>query len=156
MSTSEQYAKQIIDIFLTGDWATTHSYKSLLDNVDWQQAIQSKEKLNSIASLVFHVNYYVHGIIEVFKGKSLTISDKFSFEMNKIQSQQDWEDLLAKFYHDAQEFAALVERMPESKLAEDFDDAKYGNYQKNIEGMIAHSYYHMGQIALIKKLIQHS
>jgi len=30
---------------------------------------------------------------------------------------------------------------------------KYGTYRRNIEGMIEHAYYHLGQISLIKKMI---
>ena len=43
--------------------------------------------------------------------------------------------------------------MPEERLDENFVDEKYGNYTRNIDGMIEHSYYHLGQISLIKKII---
>ncbi|MGJ8593340.1 MAG: hypothetical protein ACSHXF_12375 [Aquaticitalea sp.] len=44
--------------------------------------------------------------------------------------------------------------MPDSQLNAVFVDAKYGTYLRNIDGMIEHSYYHLGQIVLIKKLLQ--
>ena len=34
-----------------------------------------------------------------------------------------------------------------------FFDEKYGTYLRNIEGVIEHSYYHLGQISLLKKMI---
>jgi hypothetical protein len=34
-----------------------------------------------------------------------------------------------------------------------FEEEKYGIYRRNIEAIIEHSYYHLGQISLIKKLI---
>ena len=43
--------------------------------------------------------------------------------------------------------------MPNDKLEEIFVDEKYGTYRRNIEGIIEHSYYHLGQISLIKKMI---
>jgi hypothetical protein len=43
--------------------------------------------------------------------------------------------------------------MPEGKLNEVFVDEKYGTYQRNIGGMIEHSYYHLGQIVLLKKIL---
>ena len=43
--------------------------------------------------------------------------------------------------------------MPEEELSQGFVDEKYGTYSRNIDGMIEHSYYHLGQIVLIKKLI---
>jgi len=43
--------------------------------------------------------------------------------------------------------------MPDKKLNEIFVNEKYGTYLRNIEAVIEHSYYHLGQIVLIKKLI---
>ena len=43
--------------------------------------------------------------------------------------------------------------MPNEKLENNFVDKKYGSYRRNIEGMIEHSYYHLGQISLIRKMI---
>lgn len=83
----------------------------------------------------------------------LEISDKFSFDFPLIESQEQWQVFLAKFWNDAEEFADLIEKMSEEKLHEDFVDEKYGSYLRNIDGMIEHSYYHLGQIVLIKKII---
>jgi len=43
--------------------------------------------------------------------------------------------------------------LPESKLSETFLDEKYGNYYRNIHGIIEHTHYHLAQIVLIKKLL---
>ena len=43
--------------------------------------------------------------------------------------------------------------MTEDGLLESFVDEKYGDYQRNIDVMIEHTYYHLGQILIIKKLI---
>ena len=56
-------------------------------------------------------------------------------------------------WDNAEKFAAHVERMPDEKLEAVFMDEKYGNYRRNIEGVIEHSYYHLGQISLIRKMI---
>jgi len=39
-------------------------------------------------------------------------------------------------------------------LTDDFTDEKYGTYQRNLIGILEHSYYHLGQIVLIKKLLK--
>lgn len=96
---------------------------------------------------------YISGINNVFKGGNLEIRDKYSFNFPPIESQTDWEAFLTKFWNDAEDFACFVEQMDEEKLHEDFVDEKYGNYFRNIDGMIEHSYYHLGQIVLIKKIL---
>lgn len=58
-----------------------------------------------------------------------------------------------KCWTEAEIFANTIEQLPESKLWEDFSDKKYGNYYRNLHGIIEHTHYHLGQIVLIKKLL---
>jgi hypothetical protein len=54
-------------------------------------------------------------------------------------------------------FAERIEQMQDDMFDKPFIDAKYGTVLRNIEGVIEHSYYHLGQITLIKKMIlQHN
>ena len=55
---------------------------------------------------------------------------------------------------EAELFAQEIEKLDELKLYEVFSEEKYGNYFRNIVGIIEHAYYHLGQITLIKKMIQ--
>ena len=58
-----------------------------------------------------------------------------------------------KFLNNSEQFAKYIEQMPDEKLDEIFVNEKYGTCLRNIEGVIEHSYYHLGQISLIKKLV---
>ncbi|MEG1377632.1 MAG: DUF1572 domain-containing protein, partial [Myroides sp.] len=64
-----------------------------------------------------------------------------------------WNLFLNRFWNDTEEFALKVESMRDEKLDSVFVDEKYGSYRRNIEAMIEHSYYHLGQIVLIKKML---
>ena len=99
------------------------------------------------------MNYFVRAALDVLEGKPLNAHDKYSFDLPEIQSREDWEKLLDKIWADAEKFASLVEQLPESRLWEDFTDSKYGNYYRNIHGIIEHTHYHLGQIVLVKKII---
>jgi hypothetical protein len=99
------------------------------------------------------MNYYLRIVAGVLEGEMLKGSDKESFAHPLIQSEADWEKFLMEFYSDAERFAGLVEKMPEELLWETFKEAKYGNYYKNIHGVIEHNHYHLGQIVLLKKLL---
>ena len=148
---AEHLSNQIQNIFISGDWATATCYRTILKDVDWIEANTSTKDLNSIALLIFHVNYYMEGILVVFKGGNLAIHDQYSFDMKPISNGDDWEALKSDFFRNAKDFSSAVASMNDSALKASFDDAKYGNFQKNIEGMITHSVYHLGQLALIKK-----
>ena len=114
---------------------------------------QGGPHMNSIAALVFHMHYYVGAVLKVLEGEPLNASDKYSFDLTPVLSQDDWEKLLNKTFDDAEKFAGLIEKLPEEKLWEDFSDNKYGNYYRNLQGIIEHIHYHLGQIVVIKKII---
>ncbi|MBP2617495.1 DUF1572 domain-containing protein [Chryseobacterium jejuense] len=153
MSSVSQLAKGFREVLLDGLWIANTNFKDQLSDVTWEQAITRVGSLNTIAMLTFHIDYYIAGIIPVFEGGTLEIKDKYSFDLAPIESQEQWETLLNKLWSDSEKFAELLEKMPDSKLNETFVDEKYGTYQRNIDGMIEHAYYHLGQISLIKKLL---
>ncbi|WP_404984390.1 DUF1572 domain-containing protein [Chryseobacterium sp. M5] len=153
MSTTSQLSKRFREVLLDGKWIANTNFKEQLSDVTWEQATTKIDSLNTIAMLTFHIDYYIAGLVNVFEGGDLEIKDKFSFDLPPIESQQEWESLLNKLWQDSEKFATLLEQMPDSKLDEVFVNEKYGTYLRNIDGMIEHAYYHLGQITLIKKMI---
>lgn len=147
-----QIAQLFRDVHYGGNW-TSVNLKENLSDVTWQKATTRVYSFNTIAALVYHMNYYVSAVLKVLQGEPLNASDKYSFDHPPIQSQEDWEKLLDKTWSDAENFASLIEQLPESKLSETFLDEKYGNYYRNIHGIIEHTHYHLAQIVLIKKLL---
>ena len=147
-----QIATHIREVHFGGNW-TDSNLKDHLADVTWQQATTKVDSLNTIAALVYHINYFVSAVLEVLQGRPLNASDKYSFDHPPILGQEDWEKLLTKTWADAEKFANLVEQLPESMLGETFELERYGNYYKNIQGIIEHTHYHLGQIVLIKKMI---
>jgi hypothetical protein len=152
MNLTEQIAKHFREVCFGGNW-TSSNLKDNLADVTWQQATTQVYSLNTIATLVYHTNYYVSAVLKVLQGEPLNAHDKYSFDHPPILSQEDWKKLLDKTWADAEKFASLIEQLPESKLWEDFSDKKYGNYYRNIHGIIEHNHYHLGQIVLIKKIL---
>jgi hypothetical protein len=152
MSLTGQIAKHFREVHFGVNWTSVNLKDSLAD-VTWQQATTKVYSFNTIAILVYHINYFVDAVLSVLQGNPLNAHDKYSFDLPPILSQEDWEKLLDKTWTDAENFASLIEQLPESKLWEDFSDKKYGNYYRNIHGIIEHTHYHLGQIVLIKKIL---
>ena len=153
MENTHQLANRFREVLLNGKWIANTNYKDQLSNLTWQQATKKIDSLNTIAALAYHINYYTAGILNVFEGGALEIRDKFSFDLPEIKSKEAWENLLNEMWANAEKFANQVEMMSNEKLEAVFVDEKYGSYRRNIEGVIEHSYYHLGQISLIKKII---
>lgn len=152
MGLSVQIAKHLREVHVGGNW-TVANLKDTLQGVTWQQAITQVHAFNTIATLVFHTNYFVEVAMKVLQGEPLNGKDELSFAHPPITCEEDWQQLLHKTFTEAEQFAGLIEQLPEDQLLVDFADKKYGNYYRNLQGIIEHTHYHLGQIALIKKLL---
>jgi hypothetical protein len=153
MKTPHQLASRFREVILNGTWVANTNFKAQLSGTDWKTVSTPISDLNTIAVLAQHIHYYINGINQVFNGGTLDIKDNYSFDFPPITSQEQWENFLATFWKDSEIFANHVEQLSEEQLKHYFTDEKYGTYYRNIDAMIEHSYYHLGQIVLIKKFI---
>jgi len=150
---SKQLASRFREVLLDGKWIANTNFKEVLIDVSYHQAIISTQGLNSLLALTFHINYYIKGLNDFFESSQLTISDKYSFEYSNINNPEKWQSLKSELITNSETFAKHVASFSDEKLAEIFVDEKYGDFEKNINGLIEHSYYHLGQSVLIKKLV---
>jgi hypothetical protein len=151
MNFSQQIAKHLRDVHFGGNW-TSVNLKDTLDGITVEQATKKNADLNSIAVLVFHMNYYVDVIIKVLQGQPVRAHDKFSFELPPLSSEEEWQSLVNKALTEAETLAGIIEQLPDSRLEDIFMDKKYGTYYRNFHGLIEHCHYHLGQIMILKKL----
>ncbi len=153
MSIAQQIAKQLREVHFGGNW-TAVNLKETLKGVTYQQATAKIYDLNTIAVLTFHINYYVGAVLKVLRGEPLTASDKLSFDVGNVSSEEEWQNLVKKVMDEAEVFADEIEKLDDSKLSQNLADPKYGNYFRNLTGIIEHSHYHLGQIVLIRKILR--
>lgn len=153
MTITQQIAKHIREVHVGGNW-TYSNLKDVLADVSWKDATTHVYSCNTIATLVYHIHYFIHVTLPVLQGGVLDGNDKLSFNHPPITSQEEWEQFLQMVWNEAESFAHLIEQLPDSILNEYLADPKYGNYFRNLHGIIEHSHYHLGQIVIIKKVIQ--
>ncbi|GGD93894.1 DUF1572 family protein [Planktosalinus lacus] len=154
MTHSEFLAARLEEVLLNGRWIANTNYQDQLKFIKRREALLQVDSLNSIAALTYHINYYLAGILNVFYGGNLEIKDANSFDMPPINSEEDWTGLKETLFANAQKFIKKVNSMTDHQLNAVFVEEKYGSYQHNIEGVVEHCYYHLGQIVLINKLLK--
>jgi hypothetical protein len=150
MTPVQHISRQIRSAFFGSNWCGV-SLKQELNDLPVEQAIRSQPHSHSIAELIFHIGYYFQGVGVVLRGGPLEIRDKFSFDMPAISTESEWEALLERTWQTAEDFIQCVERLSEEQLSGTFVDEKYGDYYRNLTGIVEHLYYHLGQIVLLKK-----
>lgn len=77
MKQTKQIAEQFKEVLLNGNWVAATNYKAQLSDLSWEQATTKVSSLNTIAALTFHIDYYISGILNVFKNGKLEIRDKY-------------------------------------------------------------------------------
>lgn len=156
MTRNITIANRLREVLLNGHWIANTNYKEQIQSVNWQQATQKVDSLNTIAALTYHINYYLAGLLNAFENGRLDIRDKYSFDLPAINSEIEWSKLVSEFLTNSEKFADKIEKMDEKIFDLPFIDEKYGTFLRNIEGVIEHSYYHLGQISMIKKMLTHN
>jgi hypothetical protein len=136
-----------------GGNCTFSNMKDNLTGVSLQQAKTKIGDLNTILALTYHIHYYVRAVSQVLDGGPLDARDMYSFDHPDFQSQEEWEQFLQTIFEEAEQYAAKVEQVPDSKLEDVFVLEKYGNYLRNFQCIIEHTHYHLGQIAILKKMV---
>ena len=153
MNLSSHLAKHFRDVHFGGNW-TAVNLKDTLADISLEEAGTRVGSLNTILALVYHINYYVTAILKVLNGSPLDASDKYSYDHPGPGNEAEWQQLLQQYREQAENFAAKVEQLPDEMIWANFSDGKYGNYYRNIQGLIEHTHYHLGQISLVKKMIR--
>ena len=153
MILTERISQHVEGIFFGGNW-TSVNYSGQLEDITVEEALEQVGPLNTVAVLTFHVAYFVRELVKMIKGGPLEAKDKLSFEIPPIYTQQDWDKVRDGLFTDAHELIAAIKEMPADRLSQFLGDEKYGDFYYNIHGIIEHAHYHLGQIAIIRKIIR--
>lgn len=148
-----ELARHIREIHFGNNWADS-AMQEVLKDVTWQQAVATPiPNTNSIAVLVYHTNFYLNYVHKSIKDGVYKFDHAISFHVTPIESEADWQTLLQKSWDDAEAFAQTIENLSDEhnvfKVIPPFQNSFY----KNIQGIVEHNHYHLGQIVLLKKLV---
>ncbi len=153
MKITSAIAENITTCFEGNNW-TDVSVDDVLKDVDWHEAQQKNiASPNTIVSLVNHLYYWNHIIMQRIKGENPSIHDSNGFDVKKLSNEDDWNSLKDETHQSFMQLADAIKNFPEEKLEETYAEGK-SSYYKNFQGIIEHAYYHLGQIVTIKKLIK--
>lgn len=151
MITSEKMAKQIEQVYFGGNCTYSNLFDQLKD-VDLKQATKKFESLNTILALTYHIHYYTKAQLKVLKGRPLDGHDSLSFLHPELKTEAEWEAFKENIFNEAKEFVSVLSQLDDKELLNPFANGKYGDNLSNFLCLDEHTHYHLGQIALVKKL----
>ena len=153
MQFSKHIAQHIHAVYFGGNW-TCSNVRDVLSDVTREEALATIAGLNTIATLSFHIHYYTSAITQVLQGLPLNAKDEYSFAHPAFDTEEAWRTFVTEIIDAANNLSELTSKLDDELLSTVFAEEKYGTYYRNLSGYIEHTHYHLGQIALIKKLIR--
>jgi len=132
MTQANELAKRFREVILDGKWIAFTNMKEQISDLSWEQATTKVHDLNTIAALTFHLNYYITGVLQVLEGGELTIRDKFSWDMDPITNESEWNALKDSLFDNSERFASLVDALTDNQLQSYFVKEEYGTYQRSL------------------------
>ena len=153
MKTTHLIAAHIREAYEGNNW-TGVSIADIVNTINWQQAQQKTiGSPNTIAGLLHHI-YYWNGIMQQrLHGEDPFVPATNGFDVDEFSSESDWDILKEQTHRSFIELAEAVKNFPEEKLNETYAEGK-SDYYKNFQGIVEHAHYHLGQMAIIKNLLQ--
>lgn len=152
MEISNLLAQHITEVFEGSNW-TDVNIKDTIKNISWQQAGQkTNASPNTIAALLHHIYYWNEIMLQRINGSNPVIPDANGFDVGEINNDSDWINLKEKTHQSFIELSNAVKKFPGEKLTEISPTGK-SSYYKNLQGLVEHAHYHLGQIVILKKIL---
>lgn len=146
-------SKHTKEVFYGKNW-TWVNMKDCINDISWEEATKEFSFCNTIATLVFHIQYYIDPLQDVLQGKPLKGNDSDSFAAPQFENEASWLQFKNELFAKIDILITHINTLSDEDMDKIFAEEKYGTVARNILGFIEHTHYHLGQIALIKKMIR--
>lgn len=156
MNLSEAIARHLLEVHYGENW-TESWITRVLEDVNRMEAVHpTAGSANTIASLLHHVTFYNRVIQQRLEGIDPVIDAANGFDLPVLGSDEDWERLKADNLQSATALAEQIRKIPDEILQEPIlkEVAGSSSYYRQLQGVVEHAHYHLGQIVILKNLIR--
>ena len=127
------------------------SLREILDGVTAEQAARKPLKsAHSIWELVLHISAWESAVVKMLEGEYTENPDEGDWPAVEETSDAAWQEALATLESKHMKLRDAVARLEDERLNEPLAEGKPSAYF-TLHGVIQHTLYHAGQIALLKR-----
>jgi hypothetical protein len=149
MRIVEAIAQHFYEVNYGNNW-TDAAVKQVLEGVSYDQATRKVGNANTIALLLFHMNFYNMVVYDRLVGIKRNFEHEESLQQPTINNEEDWQQLQKTYFENADKIYQAILQFDESRL---FEQTTRNTPYKNLHGLVEHIHYHLGQISLLKKVV---
>jgi uncharacterized damage-inducible protein DinB len=155
MTELERIAEELRRAVSGDAWHGDSIAKTLEGVTAEQAAAKPLANAHSIWELVLHVTYWLDAITLTTTGTPLVQHSVPGFnEMNfppvRSAEQKAWEEAKARLMTSAEKCATAIAKFDPAKFSTTVPGRKY-SYDYALPGIVSHTIYHGGQMAILKK-----
>jgi uncharacterized damage-inducible protein DinB len=107
---------------------------------------------HSIWEIVAHMIFWEGVVIQRLHGRRAGLVEELNFPLSPTPTEENWLKTLEEFRDSNQRFRTALFKLDPAKLQE-LTAAGKRTYYDEAHGIIEHHVYHLGQIALLKKVL---
>ena len=149
------YIENFTHLYEKGAWFGD-TYMEKLSDVTEKEAFTPPIKgVHTIAELVAHVIYWRSPIIKKLRGEKDYVASVDSPEnwitLDQLKTK-GWKNLLHDFESSQKELLKLLNQAKPEFYKEEYSPGNSWDYV--VDGIVQHDVYHLGQLALVKKMIR--
>lgn len=130
--------------------------RELLSGVTASQANERPlASAHTIWELVLHIDSYVSAAIEAAEGGVMPKIYQTPLDWRIVSNagEASWSSTVAALFAGGDRLAAAIEQFPDERLTDVVPGREYHFYQL-FHGVVQHSLFHGGQIAMLKRAVQ--
>lgn len=150
---TELLSRNLLQVYVGTNW-TERNLKDVLEKITYAESNHEFSFSASIKTLAFHLHYFAKVTLEALKTGKLIAHDRDSWKAEHIDSEEKWNALIQELIQIGKDFSHHIKGMTDEEMLDFLDDPKYGSTYDNVQGIIEHHHYHLGQISLLKNMIQ--
>ena len=155
MQLNDYISRHILEVHNGGNWTEVNIRDTLRDISFAEATRKTSASANTIASLVYHLNFYNEILTQRMEGTHPVINEANGFDMPVLRNDSDWEQLKENNLRSATRLAEVVRQLPEESLFVASAPGQPIRY-KALHGIAEHAHYHLGQILVIRNLLRNS
>lgn len=151
MKLTEAIAQHFYEVNYGGNW-TDAAVKDALKDITYEQATKKIGSANTIALLLFHMDFYNMVVYDRLVGNKRSFQHEESLQPD-IKNEKEWQQLQQTYFDNVDRIHKAILAFDESLL---FEVKTKNTPYKNLHGLVEHIHYHLGQINILKRIIASS
>ncbi len=153
MKEQEQLIKLFADLYNGSPWIDVNIENTLNEITAKEAATKAFPNFNSIWEITNHLISWRQTMLKRLQGEDVESPEDNYFSYIRDRSEAAWLQTKNQFAEAQNSWLTALKKLKQKDLKHKHEFSAFSNYEF-VNGILQHDAYHLGQIKLLKKLVQ--